>query len=83
MTTLNKIEAWFDRGVKENQAYLVVIVDTFDYDDYPAYAADDAACNELLAKNGQNMQRIMEVYDLRKDKESQLNEHRSWHVPAP
>jgi hypothetical protein len=46
---------------------MIVVCDTFDHDDYPVYTnAGDEFWKKHDAVNGQNMQRIMEVYDLNK-----------------
>lgn len=83
MTTQSKIAAWFDDGVKQGKTYMVVVVDTFDWEDYPVYAADEADCQKQFdLHNGQNMQRVMEVYDLQKDKATQLAEKQAWHLPG-
>ena len=81
-TTKQDIKGWFDRGVKEKQAYLIVVCDDFDHSDYPVYIGpDDDFYESYDGHNGKNMQRIMEVYDLKLDCESQLNEHRAFHMP--
>ena len=79
MTTRDDISAWFDRGVKQGATHLVVICDTFDWDDYPSYVKPGENVQDLLNKPG-NMQRVMEVYNLSKPKEEQLNERRSWNL---
>lgn len=82
MTSKTEIENWFDRGVKQGATHMIVVCDTFDHEDYPAYANDDV---EALEKhkhfNGQNMQRVMEVYDLRCNKSEQMNERRVMRLP--
>jgi hypothetical protein len=75
-------EQWFDRGIEEGARYLIVACDTFSYDDYPVFVKE----NENFYKkydelDGKNMQKIMEVYDLKMDKETQLNEQRAHHQP--
>ena len=83
MTTSAEIAAWFDRGVEQKKTHLIVVCDTFDHDDYPVYAdGDEEAWKEYTSHNGPNMQRVMEVYDLRKPKAPQLAEHRAMHLPA-
>lgn len=77
------IENWFDRGVKAKNTYLIVVCDTFDHDDYPVYVGKGEDFYEVYDRysGGQNMQRVMEVYDLSCDKTSQMNEHRAFHMP--
>lgn len=82
MTTKETISTWFDVGVKEGYSHLIVMTDTFDYEDYPMFAYNEDHCREILEdyKKG-SMQRVMEVYDLRQDRDEQLNEHRCWSAP--
>lgn len=79
MTTKTQIASWFDRGREQNAIYMFVFCDSFSYEDYPSYAYSIAEAKEIMKKNGQNMQKLMEIYDLYNlDKESQLNKHRAW-----
>jgi len=57
---------------------MIVVCDTFDYDDYPVYVAPGEDAREIVDKKyrGQNMQSMMEVYDLRKDRETQIDQDR-------
>ena|ERR1035437_8641602 len=72
MTTKAEISEWFDRGLVEKAKYMIVLVDTFDHDDYPAYYDSADGCLRKYHNPG-SMQRVMEVYDLTMDKEEQLN----------
>lgn len=76
------ISEWFDRGVKEGATHLIVVCDTYDHADYPSWVhpgQDFWATYESY--DGKSMQRVMEVYDLKHDKQSQMNEHRAHRVP--
>ena len=73
MTTKNDIREWFDSGRKNDYEFMLVVCDTFDYEDYPCYAKG--------TQHGVNMQKIVEVYDLSMDRETQLAEERSSHSP--
>jgi hypothetical protein len=76
------ISGWFDSGVAEKQAYLIVVCDTFDHEDYPVYANDEVECFSIYNEhNGKDMQRIMEVYNLGQPKDEQMNEHRCMRLP--
>jgi hypothetical protein len=82
MTSRQEIEEWFDEGRRQGATHMIVVCDTFDHDDYPSYAAGDAEALEKYKKyDGQNMQRVMEVYDLRQDKAEQMAEHRAFRLP--
>jgi len=65
------------RGAK----HMVIMCDTFSYEDYPVYTMTDEECLAKHRSSGQNMQRVMEVYDLNYDKETQLNQQRSMKLP--
>ena len=63
-TTLGAIKRWFDRGAKEGAAYMIVVCDTFDHEDYPVYIMPNQDFWEEYEHYNQiNMQRIMEVYN--------------------
>ena len=80
MTTKQEIGRWFDAGVKKKSAFMFVVCDTFDHDDYPVYADSASECLSKVKAPGE-MQRVMEVYDLAEDKDTQLAEHRAWNMP--
>lgn len=70
--SVHDLSEWFDRGVKNGQRYMIVVCDTFDYDDYPVFCTVEEFKKSYQDHNDQNMQRIMEVYDLSMPKEEQL-----------
>jgi hypothetical protein len=76
------IRGWANKGIRNEQRWMIVVCDSYDYEDYPVYAKNE---NEFWRQyeehNGKNMQRIMEVYDLSLDIESQLKEKRAFHMP--
>lgn len=77
------ISSWFDQGVRMGAAHMIVVCDTFDYEDYPVFVMPtDDFWAEHDRNNGPNMTKIMEVYDLALDKQAQLAERRAFH-PAP
>lgn len=76
MTTKETISEWFDRGKMNGAQYLLVFCDTFDYSDYPSYAHDKQHALELKAKDGSAMRKLMEIYDLKQDKEKQIAQKR-------
>lgn len=63
-TTVEDIRRWLENA-PEGTHHMLVVCDTFDYDDYPVYVKGDEDVHKAAAKNdGQNMQRLMEVYSL-------------------
>lgn len=59
---------------------MIIACDTYDWEDYPVFVKPGENVvekhNEL---DNKNMQKVMEVYSLRKDWEAQLAEHRAFH----
>jgi hypothetical protein len=84
MTGRFEIADWFDKGVADKQRYMLVYCDTFDYGDYPVYAKSAEEFWRIF-HNSQysmdNMQRLVEVYDLSMGREWQLDERHAWHLP--
>lgn len=64
MTTKQDIEDWKKNGKKLGADYLIVVCDTFDYEDYPVYCKKKDLEFEK-AEHSKNMQRIMEVIKLK------------------
>lgn len=82
MTTRAEIAEWFDRGVAQGATHLIVVCDTFNYEDYPAFATGAKDVHEKYAHyDKQNMQRIVEVYDLHADKQEQMAASRVMRMP--
>lgn len=74
--TYEDISGWFDRGVKQGATHMLVVCDTFDYDDYPVFAYNEAEARQHARCPGE-MQRVMEVYNLKLDKQTQLDSPRT------
>lgn len=72
-TSVPMLKDWFREGVKQKATHMIVVCDTFDYDDYPVYVSiEQDARAEVRKRNNESMQKVMEVYDLRKSMESQM-----------
>lgn len=76
MTTKQDIQEWAEIGVTQHADFMLVICDTFDYEDYPVYCKKNELDN-CKAKHSANMQKIMEVYDLSRSRNEQLKERRT------
>lgn len=60
------IAAWFAEGVEQGCSHMIVACDEFDWEDYPIFVKEPSQFYaEYDRVNGKNMQRIIEVYDLR------------------
>lgn len=72
-TTKDIISEWFERGLKRKATHMIIVCDTFDYEDYPVYVYENENIHiKRKEYDGKDMQRIMEIYDLSKDKQMQL-----------
>lgn len=78
MISTNNIKLWIKDAPKK-ATHMIVVCDTFDYEDYPVYVMKGQNVYEVQANyTGKNMQRVMEVYNLKKSIKKQLDEHRSF-----
>ena len=80
-TTQIDIRRWFKEGLEQKATHMIVVCDTFDYGDFPVYVkfGEDVNAVEAAHDNREKMQRVMEVYNLTLDMESQIAECRSFH----
>ncbi len=77
--TKEDISSWFDDGLKQGATHMIIVCDTYDWDDYPVYILKDEKIKHREKEyDGINMQKIMEVYNLSLVKEGQLNESRAF-----
>jgi len=82
--TKNDLRDWLKIGFAKGARYMLVVCDTYDFENYPVYVTRDQSITEMVKPyNGVNMQKIMECYDLTMDWDTQLNETRSWHGWRP
>jgi len=79
MTTKSDIRGWLESGKERNARYMIVVCDTFDYEDYPVYVLPGESLEDRAREyDGVNMQRIMEIYNLSMDWDEQLNTRRAF-----
>ena len=58
---------------------MIVVCDTYDWDDYPVYVMPTEDAQKKYSEyNGPNMQKVMEVYNLKKDIDKQVGQHRAF-----
>lgn len=82
MTTKSEIRSWLEEGMHINASHVIVVTDTFDYDDYPVYVEEGQDVNAVAdGYRSMDMQRVTEVYSLtgKHSIEKQLNEDRAFH----
>ena len=63
--SLETIKSHFSLGLANGATHMVMVCDTFDYEDYPVYVEDGQSVQEVVDQyNSASMQRVMEVYKL-------------------
>lgn len=78
-TTKSDIIRWLDEAMRKGATHMIVVCDTFDWDDYPVHIfPEENVYGKYTQYQGKNMQKVMEVYNLNMDIEKQLLEHRSF-----
>lgn len=82
-TTKDDISRWFDEAKLDGASHLIVVCDTFSYEDFPVHVkkVEDFWTVYKLYKKPENMTSIMEVYDMNIPKDEQMAEQRAWHRP--
>lgn len=80
--TKSEIANWFDRGIKKEMKYLIVVCDTFEYENYPVFAiSDDDVVDKFKTYSEKSMQKVEEVYNLTENREEQLNSNYTMRLP--
>lgn len=80
MAQLNEIKDWFETGLKSKEGYthMLVVCDTFNYEDYPVYVKPSEDVKKVEEKYSKDMQRVMEVYSLTASLDEQLSKKRNF-----
>lgn len=81
MTTKNEIKSWLEYGQAQGATHMIVVCDTFDYEDYPVYVKPGEDPRKVAEKyqDFNRMSRVMEVYSYRYPIADQLKEERAFH----
>ena len=73
MTTVDMIKDWLNDGTNQKATHCIIVCDTFDHEEYPVYVSRKQDVRNLVKKiDGKNMQRVIEVYNLKKPLDYQL-----------
>lgn len=79
-TTIPMLVQWFNDGVDLGATHMIVVCDTFDWEDFPVYVMPvEDALEKFQELHEHNMQKVMEVYNLRLDRDDQMAEWRAFH----
>lgn len=79
-TTQDDIRRWLKSAKKQKATHLVVVCDTFDWDDYPVYVKPTEKIREVIEHYSVNMQKVMEVYNMSMDIEKQIKSGRAYNI---
>ncbi len=78
-TTIIDLKEWVARGKRKGASHMIIVCDTFDWEDFPIYVMPGQdARKEFDNESKKPMQKVMEVYNLNKDLDSQINQHRTF-----
>ena len=78
-TTQADIRGWLERGKEMGATHMIVVCDTYDWEDLPRYVMPNENVRDVHTEVSTPGNRVMEVYSLRLDWDFQLNEHRAFH----
>lgn len=85
-TTPEQIAEWFDVGLAKQADFMIVATDTFSHEDYPVYVT--RGVGDPVEKQAHDIEhapfgKVMEVYDLRGDKQKQIAAWSAWAIQRP
>jgi len=81
MTTKDDIRGWLNRGKKQKATHMIVVCDTFSYEDFPVFVSKKEDVTEKIEHyQAAEMSRVMEVYKFSDDLEEQLNIRINWRI---
>lgn len=73
------IGKWLLSAREEGATHMIVVCDTFDFDDYPVHVMPDQDVHKVIADyRSQTMREVMEVYWMDGDLDQQLDMPRSF-----
>lgn len=78
MASETDIKRWL-KCAGDYDTHVIVVCDTFGYEDYPVYVHKGEDARERASEyNGRNMQKVVEIYNLRMCHDKQLGELRAF-----
>lgn len=82
--TIKMIREWFAEAKRQKATHMVVVCDTFDWEDYPIYVLPGQDLRTIcIEHDDENMQRIMEVYEIAKGEKCINSGSRVYHGYKP
>jgi len=80
-TSKQQIEAWLKKGNTGENSHMIVMCDTFNWEDYPVYISKkESASDKLEYCRTSSMQKVVEVYSYSIDLEQQLEQPRAFNL---
>ena len=72
-TSVAELKEWFETGKEKKATHMVVVCDTFDWEDFPVYVEPQQDVSKVIANltNPSSMNKVMEVYSYKKSWEEQ------------
>ena len=81
MICREEIREWLESAKEMGSTHMLVVCDTYDWEDYPVFVGEDHDIDERIEHfHGPNMQKVMEVYLMSEDLEEQLERHLNWRI---
>lgn len=81
-TTRNDINVWLTKfGNKDDHSHMIVVTDTYDYEDYPVFVARGTDIQDALKEQkAKSMVKVIEVYSYDQPLVPQIDAHRAWNL---
>lgn len=82
-TSKTDILEWIIRGQQQDKDYLIVVCDTFSYEDFPVFCSREKVKEKYreYSCSAKNMSKVMEVYNLKEDIGTQISQPRCLNLP--
>ena len=78
MTSRETIMGWLTEGLGKSNSHMIVVCDTFDWDDHPVYVKEGEDILERIGEYNKDMQKIEEIYNYKLDLMEQIKEIRAY-----
>lgn len=78
MTSVSTLQAWFKRGVEQGATHMIVVCDTYDWEDYPVFVSPEDNVREVESKYSKDMQKVIEIYKLSLSMNAQMSQTRAF-----
>ena len=77
MTSKADISDWLEQAKSKNATHMIVVCDTYDWDDYPVFVSPNQDVRQVESQYSRDMQKVMEIYRLDMDWAAQLSQPRA------